>query len=544
MKRRSSGQVLIGAATLMLVILLTMAASLPVINTSIDPSSEVMNVMTAISETLAKTVLLEMGAAQCANEMIGRPTFVISRVADVAAYEARNAFVERLKKLYPGAGEIKDLKVEVLVSSFGSDIAGFGGPNAISSSGQAISRLVGDITVDIKIEFRVTFYIDKGKDNRVFKKFIYKEQFIASTELIYGGLPVYIDTNPVAEFSAAMPVWLDKAIGLIPVIGDVYGLQGAQEYFKYKMHFNVGRAIEIKQYDASGALVGSWSIGEGGIRSYGAPSGNADPKVNSKLLITFFNRPDKSYKVFLDTGSVLGVVPKPTATKDRKIVELTEYYNIDWVTATLALSGILPLGDWAKILKAKPKVKQDFSSEDGLDGENILLSNIFNIKIVNNNVVRGKSPGGVPEIKATMGSNMHNQGRLFAKIEKELTEDVIEEAVEETISIAAEVAAAQALKNKQGEFVRDAISLSNKIIKNFMSAIGGIDSDLGKHADGGRILNSMVQQELLQNLGSRSNIKLFSDQDPFMWILYPRPGGGAYSACVWLENYYPILGTK
>jgi hypothetical protein len=542
MKRRSSGQVLIGAATLMLVILLTMAASLPVIDTSIDPSSEAMNVMAAISETLAKRVFLEIGAAQCANEMIGRPTFVISGVAAVAAYEARNAFVERLKNLYRGAGEIKDLKVEVLVSSFGSDIAGFGGPNAISSSEQAISRLVGDITVDIKIEFRVTFYIDKGKDNRVFKKFIYKEQFIASTELIYGGLPVYIDTNPVANFSNAMPVWLDKAIGLIPVIGDVYDLAGAREYFKYKMHFNVGRAIEIKQYDARGALVGSRSIGEGGIRSYSAPSGNADPKVNSKLLITFFNRPDKSYKVFLDTGSLYGVIPVATATKDRKIVELTEYYNIDWVTATLALIGILPLGDLAKILKAKPKVKQDFSSEDGLDGENILLFN--NKNIVNNMVVRKESSYKVREIKATVGSNMNNQGRLFANIKKELTGDVIKEAVEETTSIAAQVAAAQALKNKQGDFVRDAISLSNKIIKNFMSAVGGIDSDFGKHADGGRILNSMVQQELLQNLGSRSNIKLFSDQDPFMWVLYPRPGGGAYSACVWLKNYYPILGTK
>jgi hypothetical protein len=187
-------------------------------------------------------------------------------------------------------------------------------------------------------------------------------------------------------------------------------------------------------------------------------------------------------------------------------------------------------------------VKQDFSSEDGLDGENILLFN--NKNIVNNMVVRKESSYKVREIKATVGSNMNNQGRLFANIKKELTGDVIKEAVEETTSIAAQVAAAQALKNKQGDFVRDAISLSNKIIKNFMSAVGGIDSDFGKHADGGRILNSMVQQELLQNLGSRSNIKLFSDQDPFMWVLYPRPGGGAYSACVWLKNYYPILGTK
>jgi hypothetical protein len=541
MKRRSSGQVLIGAATLMLVILLTMAASLPVINTSIDPSSEVMNVMTAISETLAKTVLLEMGAAQCANEMIGTPTFVISKVADVAAYGARKAFVESLKKLYSGAKNIKNLTVEVLVSSIKPGIARFGGPNAISSSGQAISRLVGDITVDIKIEFRVTFYIDKGKDKPVFKKFIYKEQFIASTEFIYGGLPVYIEINPVAEFSKAMPVWLDKAIGLIPVIGDVYGLQGAQTYFKYKMHFNVGRAIEIKQYDALGKLVGSWSIGEGGIRSYGAPSGNADQKVNSKLLITFFNRPDKSYNVFLDTGTFYGVSPVPTATKYRKIVELTEYYNVDWVTATLSLIGILPVGKWKNILK----VPQDFSSGDGLDGENTLFSWFSGI----NSNFRDFSklwqgtkydPTRVSKIEPIVESHMHNQGRLYARVNWEKpTIGQLRQASQEI--------AKTAVKNLQklsGEQRFERLRVAEKIIEYFNLAVGSIKSDLGRQADEGGILNSMVQQELLPKFGSRSYVKLFSDQDPFMWILYPRPGDGAYSACVWLEDFYPILETK
>jgi hypothetical protein len=535
MRRISSGQVLIGAATLMLVILLTMAASLPVINTSIDPSSEVMNVMTAISETLAKRVLLEMGAAQCANEMIGTPTFVISGVAAVAAYEARDEFVKSLETQYSGAGKIKDLKVEVLVSSFGPYIPGFGGPNAISSSGQAISRSVSDITVDIKIEFRVTFYIDKGNNNRVFKKFIYREQFIASTNLIYGGLPVYIDTNLVAEFSAAMPVWLDKAIGLIPVIGDVYGLQSAREYFKYKMHFNVGRAIEIRQYDASGALVGSWSIGEGGIRSYGAPSGNADRKVNDKLLITFFNRPANSYKVFL---SFFGV------DKDRKIVELTEYYNIDWVTATLALIGILPVGDLAKILKKGATAKQDFYSGDGLDSENTL----FWFSGINSNFRdfskwwKGTKydPTRVNKIEPIVESHINNQNRLYARVNWQ--KPTIGQLRQASQGIAE--TAMKNLPKLSGQQRVDALLATQKIIEYFNLAVGSIKSDLGRQADEGGILNSMVQQELLQNLGSRSDMKLFSDQDPFMWILYPRPGGGAYSACVWLENYYPILGTK
>jgi hypothetical protein len=246
MKRRSSGQVLIGAATLMLVILLTMAASLPVINTSIDPSSEAMNVMTAISETLAKRVLLEIGAAQCANEMIGRPTYAISTTAALAVAKARSAFVERLKKLYPGAGGIKDLNIEVLESSIGHIVTGIwrAGYNRQSWRSQKLS--VGDIGVSINIGFRVTYYVDKGKGNLVFKKFTYYERFFATTDYQYGGAGLYIDTNPVKDLSSAMPVWLDTAIGFIPVIGDVYSLAGARTYFKYKMGFNVGRAIRIE----------------------------------------------------------------------------------------------------------------------------------------------------------------------------------------------------------------------------------------------------------------------------------------------------------
>jgi hypothetical protein len=522
MKRRTSGQVLIGAATLMLVILLTMAASLPVINTSIDPSSEAMNVMTAISETLAKRVLLEIGAAQCANEMIGRYTYAISTTAAVAVAKARSAFVERLKKLYPGATGIKNLNIEVLESSIHISLPGFGGPATIGSRGEVKNYPLGDISVSIHIGLRVTYYVDKGKGNLVFKKFTYYERFFATTDYQYGGAGLYVDTNPVKDLSSAMPVWLDTAIGFIPVIGDTYSLAGALTYFKYKMGFNVGRAIRIEQYDASGKLVGSIYKGEGATPDYDLTLPITNAKVNDKLKIIFFNRPDKSYKVFLDKGIPLIGWLFPRITQDRKIVGLTEYYNIDWVTVALVVIGILPIGDLAKVAK----VRQDLSRGNGLDDENILLFKING---------GGEYRPRVPPINPIIKSQMDNQGRLYRNVDYDLQlSPAAKEWIEQTREVVEEI-------------VPEGKSWIDELIGAILRFIGGFfgsRSDLGRQADEGGILNSMVQQELLQNLGSRSDMKLFSDQDPFMWILYPRPGGGAYSACVWLENFYPILETK
>jgi hypothetical protein len=521
MKRRTSGQVLIGAATLMLVILLTMAASLPVINTSIDPSSEAMNVMAAISETLAKRVLLEIGAAQCANEMIGRYTYAIPTVAAVAVAKARSAFVERLKKLYPGAGGIKDLNIEVLDSSIYISLPEFGGPARIGSGGKVESYPLGDISVSIRIGFRVTYYVDKGKGNLVFKKFIYYERFFATTDSRYGGALVLVDTNPVNDLSLAMPVWLDTAIGFIPVIGDIYTIASAPTYFKYRMAFNVGRAIRIEQYDASGKLVGSVSKGEGATPRYDLTLNKVDAKVNEKLIITFFNRPDKSYKVFLDTRLL-------TITKNRKVIELSEYYNIDWVTVALAVIGIIPVGDLAKL--AKP-VRQDLSRGNGLDNDNILSYKI--------NDFYSKDPYyKIQRIKPSVESGMHNQARMYKDVEYNMDNLQLSYAAREML---------QQTKKEIKDIVPAGKSWIDELIGaiiRFIRAFFGFSSDLGRQADKGGILNSMVQQELLQNLGSRSNIKLFSDQDPFMWVLYPRPGGGAYSACVWLENFYPTIETK
>jgi len=500
MGRRSSGQVLIGAATLMLVILLTMAASLPVINTSIDPSSEAMNVMVAISETLAKRAFLEMGAAQCANEMIGKPTFSLSTAVAVGVSKARSTFIERLRKLYPGAG-IKDLNIEVLESSIT----------------QSSSRLEG-ISVSIHIEFRVTYYVDKG-NTKVFKKFIYKERFFA-------GADVYEKTNIVNDLKSAMPGWLDTAIGFIPVIGDLKDILGAREYFTYTIGFNVGRAIWIGQYDASGKFVGSASKGEGATPSYDFTSGKVDRKVNEKLTATFLNRPKESYKVYLGMPF--------TIQWNRKVIELTEYYNVDWVTVALAIIGLIPIGDLAK---ASSVVRQDLSRDNGSDDENIL-----SFSKIPDNWGDGFGPRKVQPINPIRRSAMDNQGRLYQEVDWSIIEDKytgppVRELLKARSNEVLEDLQKEAPATKPWieRFLERIVQLINSILGSSSS------SDLGKLGDGDWTLNSMVQQELLQNSGSRSKIKLFNDQDPFMWIVYPRPGGGAYSACLWLEDFYPTI---
>jgi hypothetical protein len=321
-----------------------------------------------------------------------------------------------------------------------------------------------------------------------------------------------------------MPDWLDTAIGFIPVIGDIYTIASAPTYFKYKMAFNVGRAIRIEQYDASGKLVNSISKGEGATPRYDLTSERVDAKVNDKLIITFFNRPDKSYKVFLDKG-FLNILP--TITKNRKIIELTEYYNIDWVTVALGVIGIIPIGDLAKVAK----VRQDLSRGNGVDNDNILSYKI-------NDFYRREPGYKIQPIKPIGKSGMHNEGRMYKNVEYNMDNLQLSYAAQKML---------QQTKKEIKDIVPAGKSWIDELIGAILRFIGGFfgsSSDLGRQADEGGILNSMVQQELLQNLGSRSDMKLFSDQDPFMWVLYPRPGGGAYSACVWLENFYPIIETK
>jgi hypothetical protein len=70
MRRSRSGQVLVAAATLMLAVLLVSAMSIPVINTDIEPSSEIYRIVREALYQNAELIITSMSAYQCALAMV------------------------------------------------------------------------------------------------------------------------------------------------------------------------------------------------------------------------------------------------------------------------------------------------------------------------------------------------------------------------------------------------------------------------------------------------------------------------------------------
>ena len=515
MRRSSSGQVLIGSATVMLVILLVMAASLPVMNTSVDPSSEAMNVMVAISETLAKRVFIEIGAAQCAQVMAfgnDRSYFAIPTVAAGAVAKADESFEARLRSLYPGAG-IKNLLIEVLEADYAISLPRYGGPATISKSGKPTSYWLGDIDVSVAIGLRITYYVDKGNGRVVFKKFVYTETFKATTDTRRGGGDTFVLTNPVKDLVDAMPKWLDVAIGFIPVVGGLEQILTAKSYFKYQIGFNVWRVIEISQYDASGNRIGY------AYKLFGAGPHKPDlynwlemRRSSDNLQIVFINRPSKSYKVYT------GVTGIHVGQDNRRIVELTEYYNIDWISVALGLIGLLQIGDLAKLRK--------LWSRDNVTDEGLLsgFSNNINRFFPDDYDIPPPKPIN-PNMK--MQKEYHRQNfaqlerqNLFPSQAKKAANDLMNDAI------------------KKEEAYKKQVAIYNEWLKALDASLRvltlespGSPSQIG--AD--------LMQGLYQSTGGSSDFKLFSDQDPLMLLIYPRKGSGLITACLWLEDFYPRI---
>jgi hypothetical protein len=79
MRRSRSGQVLVAAATLMLAVLLVSAMSIPVINTDIEPSSEIYRIVREALYQNAELIITSMSAYQCASAMVYKDSEIQAR---------------------------------------------------------------------------------------------------------------------------------------------------------------------------------------------------------------------------------------------------------------------------------------------------------------------------------------------------------------------------------------------------------------------------------------------------------------------------------
>ncbi|MDJ0274689.1 MAG: hypothetical protein NYU90_05755 [Aigarchaeota archaeon] len=491
-------------------ILLVMAASLPVMNTSVDPSSEVYNVMEAISQTLAKHFFRKFGAQQCVFQMAygkAKPSYI--------KYDEtiENVLKKTLESYYKMP--IKDFKVDLRYVDFEIKLPKYGGPAIISGeTGKVEQQPLGDISASVSIEVSVSYKVVKTTrqgPTEVFKKFIYRESFGVRTQTIEPTL-IY---NHVKEFVQAMPGWVQFSIGFIPVVGDVVQIENARTYYKYYWYFNAGARKEIVQYDGNGNEVARVS------KEWGYMNYEIDPKFNEKLVVLFFNRP--AYKVQLNK------IPL-TITYGLVYVELTEYYNIDWVAVVLGLLGLISVGDLAKVIRiVKSDALDDEGAEETLKFFKIPEGGFWDWKFFK----KEEPPWAVKKPKETQASNMHNEGAFtFGNADRFMTLSEQEGSWEKIMRTVREYAEK---KLTDQEFKAAADEINKAARDQFLQEAEDIDAT-------DYLYSNELGQGLFQSTGSKW-WKFFdpNEQDPFMYIIYPRNGGGVYHMCVWLEGFHPRI---
>ncbi len=214
MRRNSSGQVLIGAATLMLVILLTMAASLPVINTSIDPSSSVYNLARFAVKGAIEDLITKMSAYQCAIAL----WYADNRHKNIdfkgRAEDIENRIKNSLKQVASKSYnlELRNVIVDVPVAK----ITIF----STSWDGNPDSPSAGRVEVFMAVQVYVSFEYRTKNSGSNFQRYTawYEEYLTIKGD---GGLIK-------KAFWQGLP-WVEFAFGFVPVVGNLAGnIKGVQ----------------------------------------------------------------------------------------------------------------------------------------------------------------------------------------------------------------------------------------------------------------------------------------------------------------------------
>jgi len=208
MRRRSSGQVLIGAATLMLVILLTMAASLPVINTSIDPSSEVYNLARKVMRSAVEDLITRMSAYQCATALwyadARHKNIDFTDHAKEIENRIKNSLAQTASKSYNL--ELRSIIVTIPVAKIViSSTVWDGNPNSASAGKVEISMAVH---VYVSFEYRI-----KNPGANFQKYTAWYEEY-----LTIEGKGGKIDNAPWQ----GLP-WVEFGLSFVPIVGALVG---------------------------------------------------------------------------------------------------------------------------------------------------------------------------------------------------------------------------------------------------------------------------------------------------------------------------------
>jgi hypothetical protein len=492
MKRRSSGQVLIGAATLMLVILLTMAASLPVINTSIDPSSKVYNLARKVVRSAVEDLITRMSAYQCATAL----WYADARHKNIDftghAKEIENRIKNSLTQTASNNLELRSIIVTIPVAKI-----------VILSTvwdGNPKSASAGEVKISMAVRVHVSFEYRTKNPGANFEKYTaWYEEY-----LIIEGKGGKIDNAPWQ----GLP-WVEFGLSFVPIVG---ALVGNIEGVMFSLPLKVTRYSAV--FDKRPLY----------------PGVELDD-LSRRLELVMLKPRDKVERTY-------GTGPDGHWFEGIKWVE---YNKIDW--GAIAIGVAIDLIPWGKLVgtaaKALNPLKQDITNDSpetlyfsagGIGGG----GGINGMRNIWNNMVK-KDIRKVEKIeekqKTTFGFHKDQQAdvvlQYYEKLAKEWRKALGDEAIQQTLGqIEATITAVSVKEQSQLKYA----------FQQYKNSVRGYSENI--YGTGMR----MEGIELYQSTtGGGKIMDYYANRNPLVWVGLPLHNGKSlFGVCVWLIGaYYP-----
>ncbi|MEN3047694.1 MAG: hypothetical protein ABDH63_02805 [Candidatus Caldarchaeales archaeon] len=466
----------------MTVILLIVAAGLPVINVGIDPSSEVFAIKKTLSENMVPRLIEEIGAHQCAYQMIHGRDLPADKLKSLAN-EVASKFRDQLTKIIEGRLKSvsgKDYEVTKIEVKKASVVSSW-------DRGSKVAELKVDVRVDVT-------YKQKGS-NRA-NTVSYSETFLVTSSPSKGGF--YRELSP--NVGIVSIIYL--IVGFLPIVGP------ATEFLKFRnvmIGFNVGLSYfdeNTKRDVKVGALAGKPYVHNHG---------------NTRLRVIGVNR--AGFKSFVYTTDPT-IAAKTGEYRVWRAVEWTEWMGVDWVGVALSVIPPLKLGKF--VTKLPKAMKSDEEPSDALYSSigrsyweimRTQLSKTFN----------------TAEVKPTSKAHSHDPG--YYQYREKIKDPPAVPNTKGHLDDAFNAVDGETLINTMTEIVE--IQAENAVTPDWLKRYREAARTYGK------IFSDIdVSEESLYSSSGAGKIPVFFQRrDPLLLFSFPRPNGiKTYSGCIWLTG--------
>jgi hypothetical protein len=462
----------------MLAVLLVSAMSIPVINTDIDPSSKIYNVVQTVFMEYARSIILEMSAYQCAVAITkGGQAHKYVTYPDNLEKLRQKMLLEILRKYQLEEGGKITVDVQFEKTPY----------IKVSASGWDTKNLRAgyvDATMEVVLKAIITI-------NGMKREYKYREYLVVSTKESKATGIGYVTTHPVTEAAAAV-------IGFIPVIGAVEAITA----FDIK---GVELKLKVSKYD----------------RTFDSKSiSNFNEEDLTKKMILFIASNNRKFK-----------------TKENKIywdeVRNIDYLAIAWhvlgslsgaKTATKPVQILILIGDI--FISTHDTTDPDFhyskasyKPQAGIGGIGG-IGDFFNFKRIYNDIKKSKEIRKVEPVKEPIGLS-----KDYYKFKPKSPEEIKELAQKYAITYSFILKSlGKEISEKSPEY-QEYVKYLEKFIERFYKKLGEKSDTTGQRSG-----YSLAQVQPTQN-----TLAVFENPDPLLSVTIPLHKT-LFSACIWVDG--------